>query len=89
MTGRPVTDILHLINKNHLYWYSKKQVSVETDTYGSEIVAGRTYTWPISDIKTTIRYLEVPLRKKRYMFGDNESIINGTSIHHEKLHNIT
>jgi hypothetical protein len=33
-TGISVTGILHLINKTLLDWYSKKQVKVETATYG-------------------------------------------------------
>jgi hypothetical protein len=39
--GNSVTGILHLINKTPLDWYSKKQASVETATYGSEFVAAR------------------------------------------------
>jgi hypothetical protein len=40
-TGKSVTGILHLINKTPLDWYSKKQATVETATYGSEFVAPR------------------------------------------------
>ena len=86
MTGISVTGILHLINKTSLDWYSKKQATVETATYGSEFVAGRTCTEQIMDIRTNLRYLGVPLRKKCYMFGDNESVVNSASIPHAKLH---
>jgi hypothetical protein len=34
-TGRSVTGILHLVNKTSIEWYSKKQATVETATYGS------------------------------------------------------
>ena len=64
MTGRSVTGVLRLINKTLLDWYSKKQATVETATYGSEFVAARTCTDQIMDIRTTLRYLGVPLRKK-------------------------
>jgi hypothetical protein len=37
--GRSVTGILHLINKTPIEWYSKKQATVETATYGSEFVS--------------------------------------------------
>ena len=37
--GRSVTGILHFINKTPIDWYSKKQNTVETATYGSEFVA--------------------------------------------------
>ena len=39
ITGRSVTGILHLINKIPFNWYSKKQVIVETATYGIEFTA--------------------------------------------------
>jgi Reverse transcriptase (RNA-dependent DNA polymerase) len=39
-TGRSVTGILHLMNKTPIEWYSKKQATVETATYGSEFADG-------------------------------------------------
>jgi hypothetical protein len=36
MTGKSVTVILHLVNRTPLVWYSKKQPTAETATYGSE-----------------------------------------------------
>ena len=39
LTGRSVTAMLYLVNKTPLDWYSKKQATVETATYGSEFVA--------------------------------------------------
>ena len=42
ITGHSVTGILHFLNKMPINWYAKKQVTVETATYGSEYVA--TYT---------------------------------------------
>ena len=61
VTGCSVTGILHLINKMPLDWYSKKQATVETATYGSEFVAARTCVNQIVDLRTTLRYLGVPL----------------------------
>ena len=86
MIGRSVTGILNLINKTPLDWYSKKQATVETAIYGSEFVAGRTCTEHIMDIRTTLRYLGIPLREKCYMFGDDESFVNSASIPHTKLY---
>ena len=39
ITGRSMTGILHLANKTPIDWYSKKQSTVETASYGSEFVA--------------------------------------------------
>ena len=86
LTGRSVTGILHLLNKTPIDYYSKKQATVETATYGSEFVAARTCTEQIIDLRTTLRYLGVPIREKCYMFGDNESVVNSASVPHAKLH---
>jgi len=41
-SGCSVTGIFHLVNQTPIEWYSKKQATVETATYGSEFVAART-----------------------------------------------
>jgi hypothetical protein len=38
------------------------------------------------DLRTTFRYLGVPVRDKSYMFGDNESVVNSSTQIHAKLH---
>ena len=86
ITGRSVTGILHLFNQFPVDWYSKKQNTVETATYGSEFVAARTAVEQIIDLRNTLRYLGVPLRDKTIMFGDNESVTDSASKPHAKLH---
>jgi len=86
ITGKSVTGILHLINKMPLDWFSKKQSTVETATYGSEFVAARTCVEQIIELRTTLRYLGVPICDKSYMFGDNQSVVNSSMQVHAKLH---
>jgi len=86
LTGRSVTGILHMMNATPIDWFSKKQATVETATYGSEFVAARTCVEQIIDLRNTLRYLGVPLIETSYMFGDNESVVNSSSIPHAKLH---
>ena len=43
-TGKSLTGCLHFVNKTPIDWYSKKQATVETATYGSEFVAAKTGT---------------------------------------------
>ena len=85
-TGRSVTGIIHLLNKMPGQWYSKKQGTVETATYGSEFVAARIATEQITELRLTLRYLGVPLNEKAYMFGDNKSVVDSSSRPHAKLH---
>jgi hypothetical protein len=84
--GTSVTGILHLINKTPIDWYSKKRAMVETATYGSEFVAARVCEKHIIDLRTTLRYLGVPIRDKSYMFGDNKSVVDSCMQLHAKLH---
>jgi hypothetical protein len=42
VTGRSVTAIVHFLNQTPMDWYSKKQATVETATFGSEFIAVRT-----------------------------------------------
>ena len=86
LTGRSVTGILHMLNATPIDWYSKKQATVETATYGSEFVAARICVDQIVDLRTTLRYLGVLIKDQSYMFGDNESVVNSSSIPQSKLH---
>ncbi len=84
-TGRSVTGILHLINQTPIAWFSKRQGSVETATYGSELVAARIATGQIMDLRYTLHMFGVPLDGKAYMFGDNQSVITSSTIPHSSL----
>jgi hypothetical protein len=86
ITGHSVTGILYLVNKTPIDWYSKKQASVETATYGSEYVAARTCVEQVMDLRLTLRYLGVPIRDKSYMFGDNKTVAESSIRPHAKLH---
>ena len=85
ITGRAVTGILHLLNGTTVDWYSKRQGTVETATYGSEFVAARIATDQVIDIRTTLRYLGVPIKEQTYMFGDNQSVVTSSTIPHSLL----
>jgi hypothetical protein len=86
LTGRSVTGILNLINKTPIESYSKKPPKVETATYGSEFVAATTCVKQIIYIWTTLYYLGVPIRSKRYMIGDNKSVVDSSMQVDAKLH---
>ena len=75
-----------MMNATQIDWYSKKQATVETVTYGSEFVAAKICVEQIIDLRNTLRYLGVPICEKSYMFGNNKSVVNSLSISHAKLH---
>ncbi len=51
---------------------------VETATYGSEFIAAHTCVDQIIDLRTTFRYLGVPIRDISYMFGDNKTVVDSS-----------
>ena len=61
LTGRSVTGVLHFLNQIPVWWFSKKQDTVETSTYGSEYVAARVCIEQLIDLRTTLIYLGVTI----------------------------
>ena len=80
ITGRSATGIIHLLNKTPISWFSKRQNTCETATYGSEFVAARIGVDQIIDLRYTLRMLGVPLDGPSWMFGDNLSVIQSSTI---------
>jgi len=85
LTGRSVTGILHICNQSIIDWYSKRQATVESATFGSEFTAARIAVDQIIDLRTTLRYLGVPVNVKSYMFGDNQAVVTNSSVPHSSL----
>ena len=84
-TGRAVSGVLHFVNQTPIEWFTKKQATVETSTYGSEFAAGRVAIQQIAGLRTTLRYLGVKLEGPSYLFGDNASVATSGSIPHSRL----
>jgi hypothetical protein len=82
VTGRSVTAILHFLNQTLMDWYSKKQATVETATFGSEFIAARTTIDQIVNLRTTLFYLGIPIREKSYVFRDNKTVIDASLTPH-------
>ena len=79
-------QILHFVNQTLIKWFSKKQSTVEMTTYAAEFITARTVVDQIVDLRTTLRYLEVPLRETSYLFGDNKIVEEIPDSPHAKLH---
>lgn len=86
VTGRSMTGILHFINQTPIAWFAKKQSTVETATYGSEIVAARIAVEQIMDLRNTLRYLRVPVNTPSFLFGDNKTVVDNTTQPDAKQH---
>ena len=84
--GHSVTGIHHFVTQTPTEWYSKKQATMETATYRSELVAARTWIEQVFDLHLTLHYLGVPIQEKCYVFGDNKTVLESGTRPQSKLH---
>jgi hypothetical protein len=80
VTRRSVTGIVLLINNTPLVWISKRQKTVESSTYGSELVAARVAIDLIIKMRYKLRMLGVTMEKQSVLCGDNMSVVLNTTI---------
>ena len=80
VTRRSVTGVLLLLNNTPFKWYSKRQNTVETSTYGSELVPARIATELIMEMRYKLRMLGVPILGSAARYGDNQSVVINTTV---------
>jgi hypothetical protein len=68
------------VNQTPVHWFSKKQPTVETATYGSEFIAAKLVVEQIMAMRLTLRYLGVDIKGSTKLFGDNRSVITSASV---------
>jgi hypothetical protein len=85
MTGRSVSAVLNSFNQTPIEWFSKKQATVETATYGSEFVTAKLAIQQIIGLRIYLQYLGVAIKGWSCLFGDNGSIVTGGSVPHSPL----
>ena len=78
VTRRSQTGILVFLNMAPIYWYSKRQNTVETSTFSSEYVALKICAEKIIALRYKLRMLGVPLEGPANTFCDNESTVKST-----------
>ena len=79
MTRRSHTGVLVFLNRAPVLWYSKRQNTVETSTFGSEIVALRIAVEMVEGLRYKLRMMGVPLDNSTSVFCDNESVVKNTT----------
>jgi len=80
VTRRSRTGILLYVNRALVNWFSKKQNSVETSTFGSEFMALKTAMEMVIGLRYKLRMMGVPLEGPTRFCVDNMSVVNNTTI---------
>ena len=85
LTRRSHTGILIFLMSAPIFWYSKRQATIESSTFGSEIVALRTCLEFIKDLRYKLRMMGVPIEGPAVVWCDNKSVANGAAVPEAKL----
>ena len=80
VTQRSQTGILIFLDRAPIVWYSKRQNTMETSTFGSELIAMRTAVEHIEALRYKLRMFGIPIEGPTNVFCDNEAVFKNTTI---------
>ena len=79
VTRHSQTGVLLFLQRAPIMWYSKRQNTVETSTFGSEFVAMKTAIEMIEAFRYKLRMMGIPLDGETNVFCDNESVFKNST----------
>jgi hypothetical protein len=79
LTRRSRTGILLYLNRAPIIWYTKKQNSVETSTFGSEFMAEKSAVEIVKGMRYKLCMLGIPLDGPAHLRVDNMSVVANTT----------
>jgi hypothetical protein len=79
LTRRSHTGVILYINRAPIVWYSKRQNTVESSTFGSEFIAMKIAIEQIEGLRYKLRMMGVPLEEPCNVFCDNEAVVKNST----------
>jgi hypothetical protein len=79
VTRRSHTGILIFVNRAPILWYSKRQNTVESSTFGSEFVAAKTSVEMVEGLRYKLRMMGVTIDGATSVFCDNASVVQNSA----------
>jgi hypothetical protein len=79
VTRRSHTGVILFVNKAPILWYSKRQNTVETSTFGSEFCAMKTAIDMVEGLRYKLRMMGIPMSGPTSVFCDNESVVKNST----------
>ena len=71
--------MLIFLNRAPIVWISRKQLSIETSSFGSEFTAMKVATETIEGLRFKLRMMRVPLDGPAVVKADNQTVIVNAS----------
>ena len=84
-TRRSRTGFIIFLNNSPICWFSKRQTSVETNSFGSEFVAMKLCCEYIRGLRYKLRMMGIRLDEPTLVFGDNQSVLANVARPHSVL----
>ena len=78
-TRRSHTGIIIMLNRAPIMWFSKRQNTVETSTFGSEFVAMRQAVEMIEGLRYKLRMMGIAVAGPTNILCDNESVVKNAT----------
>ena len=85
VTRRSRTGFVVYLNSSLIYWFSKKQTSVESSSFGSKFCALKTCCEYIRGLRYKLRMMGIPVIGPAYVSGDNQSVLVNSSVPESQL----
>ena len=79
ITRRSTTGIIIFAQGTPIIWYSKRQNTIETSTFGSEFVALKIATEMVEGFRYRLRMMGVPIAAQVNTFCDNDSVVKNVT----------
>ena len=86
VTRRSHTGYIIFLNRAPIMWFSKKQNTVETSTFSSELIALRACLEGIISLRYKLKMFGVAIDGQADVLCDNLSVVKNTSMVDSKLH---
>lgn len=77
---RSHSGILIYVNNAPIIWYSKRQNTVESSSFGSEYIALRICTEMVEALRYKLRCFGIPIDGPAEVFCDNQSVVTNSSV---------
>ena len=78
-TRRSHTGVLIFINEAPIIWYSKRQNTVESSTFGSEFIALKQAIDLTEGLRYKLRMMGIPFDETTTVWCDNEAVVTNTT----------
>jgi hypothetical protein len=79
VTRRSQTGLIIMVQSAPIIWYSKRQNTVETSTFGSEFIAMKTAVEQVEALRYKLRMMGIPMDGPANIYCDNESVFRNAA----------